>query len=309
MARKKVETTEVKTKTTKRETVKKVEKKEVAKKTENKEQGIGLVDFMLLASVEGANPNGDPSDANYPRTNSDGLGVITDVCIKRKIRNRIQDMGERIFVQSDNRNTDGYNSLEQRAKENKYLEINDKNELIDKACEDWYDVRAFGQVFAFGKTSVGIAGPVTIQAAKSVDPIEIESLQIVKSVNGAAAEGYSSDRMGMKHSVKYGLYVIKGSICPRLAEKTGFSEEDVEKLKEALKTMFDGDESSARPRGSMTVEKVFWWDHGCKNGLYSPKKVYGQVKIEHDEDIIPSSFDDYKITVNKLDGLTFEELV
>ncbi len=295
----------------KKETNKEIvkEEKKVATKKETNTQGMNLVDFMALVSVEGANPNGDPSDANYPRTNSDGLGVITDVCIKRKIRNRIQDMGERIFVQSDNRCDDGCNSLEQRAKENKYLEIADRNDLIQKVCEDWYDVRAFGQVFAFGKTSVGIAGPVTIQDAKSVDTIDIESRSITKSVNGAESAGYSSDRMGMKHSVKYGLYVIKGSICPRLAAKTGFSDEDANKLKEALKSLFDGDESSARPRGSMTIEKLFWWDHGCKNGLYNPKKVYGQVKIEHDEDVIPSSFDDYKITVDKLDGLSMEELV
>lgn len=283
-------------------------KEEVTLSKEKKEYMTNLIDFMALVSVEGANPNGDPADGNYPRTNSDGLGVMTPVCIKRKLRNRLQDMGENIFVQSDNRCTDGYNSLEQRAKENKYLEIADKSALNDKVCEDWYDVRAFGQVFAFGKTSVGIAGPVTIQDAKSVDPIEIETYSITKSVNGTETAGYASDRMGQRHTVKYGLYVVKGSICPRLAEKTGFTEDDAAKLKEALITMFDGDESSARPRGSMTVEKLYWWDHGCKNGLYSPKKVYGQVKIAHNEDVIPASFEDYEISVEPLDELTMTEI-
>ncbi len=266
-----------------------------------------LVDFMVLISVEGANPNGGPEEGNYPRTNSDGYGIMTPVCIKRKLRNRLQDMGEKIFVQSDSRAEDGYNSLEQRAKGHKYLEIADRSDLIDKVCDDWYDVRAFGQVFAFGSTSIGIAGPVTIQDVKSMDPVEVESYTITKSVNGTDTEGFSSDRIGQRHVVKYGLYAVKGSICPRLAGKTGFTEDDAAKLKEALFTMFDGDESSSRPRGSMTVEKLFWWDHGCKNGLYSAKKVFGQVQVGHKEGIIPKSFDDYVINVIPLEGLKMEE--
>ena len=195
------------------------------------------IDFVVLVSVIMANPNGDPLDGNRPRTDFRGFGEISDVCIKRKIRNRMMDMGYGIFVQSDDKTADSYESLTERAS-NELPKTKDSDEYAKAACEKWLDVRAFGQVFAFksGNVSVGVRGPVSIHQAVSVSPVEIQSMQITKSVNSETSEKRSSDTMGMKHLVRFGLYKIKGSINVQLAEKTGFSCEDAQVIKEALRT-------------------------------------------------------------------------
>lgn len=264
-------------------------------------------DFAALITVAKANPNGDPLADNRPREDFDGYGEISDVCIKRKLRNRLQDLGEKVFVQSNDRCDDGMKSLAERVSSNtnmKQFDGKDENAYAEAACDEWYDVRAFGQVFAFQKgISVGVHGPVSIQTAVSVDPINIASVQITKSVNGAAKDGgRSSDTIGRKDRVEFGLYVVRGAINPQLAEKTGFSDEDAEKLLEALKTLFENDASAARPEGSMEVQQVYWWKHNCKNGQYSSAKVQRTLSIEKNVDD-PKSFEDYTITLNNLEGL------
>ncbi|MCI5910850.1 MAG: type I-C CRISPR-associated protein Cas7/Csd2 [Oscillospiraceae bacterium] len=265
------------------------------------------IDFVVLVSVKNANPNGDPLNGNRPRTDYNGIGEISDVCIKRKIRNRMQDLGECVFVQSDERSDDGAKSLKERAECLK--KIKDADEYAKTACEKWIDVRTFGQVFAFNDfncKSVGVRGPVSVHQAVSVNPVEINSMQITKSVSGEKKKSgeKGSDTMGMKHFVRFGLYEIKGSINVQLAEKTGFSEEDAELVKKCLRTLFINDTSSARPDGSMEVLKVFWWKHNCKDGQYSSAKVHRLVHINLKDGIdIPSSVDDYEITVDSLPEL------
>ena len=256
------------------------------------------IDFVALLSVTNANCNGDPLDGNYPRTDYDGYGEISDVCIKRKIRNRMQE-----------RCDDGFGSLSERASA-EMKGIKDRDEYAKKACEAWIDVRSFGQVFAFKDTkglSVGVRGPVSIHQAVSVSPVEIQTLQITKSVNGekkGKGENRASDTMGTKHIVRFGLYVLKGSINVQLAEKTGFTEEDTEVVKECLRTLFVNDASSARPDGSMEVVKLFWWKHNCKDGQYSSAKVHRLVKIEVKEGCdTPRSVNDYEISLEPLEGL------
>lgn len=279
------------------------------------------IDFEVLVMVKNANPNGDPLNGNRPRETYDGYGEISDVCIKRKIRNRLQDMGENIFVQSDERAVDGAKSLAERAKNNtamqKALKDKDKDAYAKVACETWIDVRSFGQVFAFkdkgkGKekddsVSVGVRGPVSIHSAFSVCPISIDSMQITKSVNSETGkEGKkSSDTMGMKHKVYSALYVVKGSINHQLAQKTGFCDEDADKLKEALRTLFVNDASSARPDGSMEVCKVYWWKHNCPMGQYSSAKVHKLLLVEAKADD-PKEFEDYEVTLHSLPGLDVE---
>lgn len=152
------------------------------------------IDFEVLVMVKNANPNGDPLNGNRPRETYDGFGEISDVCIKRKIRNRLQDMGENIFVQSEERSDDGCKSLADRAKNNagmqKALKDKDKDAYAKAACETWMDVRSFGQVFAFkdDSVSVGVRGPVSIHSAFSVLPIAVNSMQITKSVNSETKE-------------------------------------------------------------------------------------------------------------------------
>ena len=266
------------------------------------------IDFVALISVNKANSNGDPLTGNRPRVDYNGLGEISDVCIKRKLRNRMQDLGNPIFVQSSDKSDDGFTSLSERAAA-MMNGIKDSAVYAQKACEAWLDVRAFGQVFAFKSAekngvSVGVRGPVSVHQAVSVSPVEVESMQITKSVNGEPGEKKSSDTMGMKHFVRFGLYMLKGSINVQLAEKTGFSQEDAEVLKECLRTLFVNDASSARPEGSMEVVKLFWWQHNCKDGQYSSAKVHRSVHVTPKVlDRLPSSVEDYKITVDELPGL------
>ena len=269
------------------------------------------IDFVVLVSVTKANCNGDPLNGNRPRTDYNGMGEISDVCIKRKIRNRMQDMGHAIFVQSDDRCDDGFKSLSERAA-SVTKGIKDKESYARTACETWSDVRAFGQVFAFKSTdkngvSVGVRGPVSIHQAVSISPVEVESIQITKSVNGEPGEKRASDTMGMKHFVRFGLYEIKGSINVQLAEKTGFSQEDANVIKECLRTLFVNDASSARPDGSMEVVRLFWWQHNCKDGQYSSAKVHRSVHvIAKSTAALPSCAEDYEITLDELPGLVPE---
>lgn len=275
------------------------------------------IDFAAIISVTKANPNGDPLNGNRPRQNYDGKGEISDVCLKRKIRNRLQDTGESIFVQSQDRSDDGFASLRDRADSNETLKkaLTDKKSKISSdefasiACSEWTDVRSFGQVFAFkgSELSVGVRGPVSIQTAVSVDPVDVTSMQITKSVNSTTSDTKGSDTMGMKHFVEFGVYVLKGSINTQLAEKTGFTNEDAEKIKMALQTLFANDVSSARPDGSMEVNKVYWWNHNSKLGQYSSAKVHRLLSLEKKTEH-PSSFDDYNVTLETLDNLDVEIL-
>ena len=252
------------------------------------------IDFAVVFAANNANPNGDPLNGNRPRTTSEGLGEVSDVALKRKIRN-LQDAGETIFVQSDDRSDDGAKSLSDRF--NTYMktlpkeEQKQKNLVFQKVCEQWLDVRTFGQVFAFKKAkdvdevSLGVRGPVSIQAAFSVEPIAIDDVQITKSVNSETTDTgkKSSDTMGMKYRVSgRAVYATYGSISPQLAEKTGFTAEDAEKIKKALVTLFENDESSARPAGSMEVLDVVWFTHNSKSGQYSSAKVHRSVSVNVD---------------------------
>jgi len=275
------------------------------------------IDFALVFTVKNANPNGDPLNGNIPRVTLDGFGELSDVCLKRKIRNRLLDAGNSIFVQSDDYRKDEYRSLKDRAEGMLTSDVvKDEQKLYQKACETWLDVRSFGQVFAFkGKdaagVSVGIRGPVTIQSAFSVNPVSITSTQITKSVNGEGnGSKKASDTMGMKHRVDFGLYTTFGSINCQLAEKTGFSYEDAEKIKKALFNIFENDASSARPEGSMSVVELIWWEHSCKTGDYSSAKVHNTLKItaKPGKETTAKSVEDFDIVLNSLDGLKPEIL-
>lgn len=262
------------------------------------------IDFVVLVSATRANLNGDPLNGNRPREDYDGYGIFSDVAIKRKVRNRLQDFGQSIFVQTDGRESDNFRSLADRANNDpdlkaestKKKEANAEN-YARIACSKWIDVRSFGQVFAFkgSELSVGVRGPVTIQQATSVNPVEIVDQQITRSVNAEAGKaGKASDTMGMKHFVRFGLYVIRGSINCQLAEKTGFSYEDAKLIKEALCTLFENDESSARPAGSCAVCRVYWWEHTEKTPKETSAKILNSLKfIPKVEN--PQSFYDYEI--------------
>lgn len=278
------------------------------------------IDFALVLRVANANPNGDPLNGNRPRTSYDSVGEITDVCLKRKLRDRLQERGEKIFVQSDDRKIDEYGSLAARAK-GTLKDALGGPQTAALACKEWFDVRAFGQLFAIkggkrpkkkgdepkegdeseGDTgiSIGIRGPVTLQSAFSIDPVEVTSTQITKSVSGEGdGSKRSSDTMGMKHRVDHGIYVCFGSINPQLAERTGFRDEDAALIKTLLPKLFENDASSARPEGSMEVINVIWWQHPSKSGICSSAKVHRSLAVTSEGEV----------TIQKIDGIN-EEII
>lgn len=249
------------------------------------------IDFIVTIDVENANPNGDPLGGNTPRMTADGLGLISDVAIKRKIRNRLQDIcqndeGYRIFVQANDRSDDGAKSLEERFN-NIITEDVDLNDFKDTVNKTWLDVRSFGHVFTFApktvkdkgkkvsKLAIGVRGPVSISPATSVETLPVTAMQITRSTNSEdKGNDRDSNTMGMKYFVDRATYVIKGSISPNLAEITGFSQEDAKLIKEALRTLFENDQSAARPDGSMTVRDVYWFEHSNKLGNVSSARIY-----------------------------------
>jgi len=265
-------------------------------------------DFVMVVTVDNCNPNGDPLNEGRPRTNIAGYGEMSAECIKRKSRNRMQDYGCKIFVQSDERREDEYTCLRDRANGNPALEkafkAKDNALAAEIACAEWADVRLFGQLFAYGGgTSVGIKGAVSVCHAQTVEPVEIKDIQIVKSTNGEPPKkggtGKSSDTMGCKTVVEHGVYVVKGSVNPMIAEKNGVTEEDIDVFKKALVTLFENDESAARPAGSMDVAQVYWFEQDGKN--YKPTaKIFKLVTVDKDG----------SSTVAELpDGVKLEELV
>lgn len=270
------------------------------------------IDFAVILTVDHANPNGDPLNGGRPRTDYEGFGEISDVCLKRKMRDRLLEAGQAIFVQSDDRKVDNMPSLAHRAMSKEFglgedafqfakkdkEQAKKKAETMRKACAKWYDVRAFGQLFAFkGKSkkedgeqgadadgvSIAIRGPVSVHTAISVEPVSVSSMQITKSVSGEGdGSKKSSDTMGTKHRVDRGVYVFYGSINPQLAGRTGFSDEDAATLKSVLPRLFENDASSARPEGSMAVKTVFWWEHNCASGQFSSAKVHKSLTVKTD---------------------------
>ncbi|MDR3216445.1 MAG: type I-C CRISPR-associated protein Cas7/Csd2 [Clostridiaceae bacterium] len=288
------------------------------------------IDFAVVIDVKNANPNGDPVGENRPRTDNESYGEISDVCLKWKIRNRLMQEKCQIFVQSEDNRKDEYKSLKERFDaflgEQKNIKEN-KDKIAVESCKKWFDVRAFGQVFAFkavndksdnaneetgGKSSkkgvsIGVRGAVSVQPAFSIDPVNVTAVHITKSVNSETTKSgqKGSDTMGMKYRVDYGRYVLYGSINSELSNKNNFSEEDAEALRNALITLFRNDASAARPEGSVEVAKVFWWKHNCSSGQYSSAKVFKTLSFpRRNSDKNPKSADDYaEIVVNSLPGL------
>ncbi len=269
------------------------------------------IDFAVVLRVKYANPNGDPLNGNRPRTDYNGNGEISDVCLKRKIRDRLQENGHPIFVQSDDRRNDDARSLRERAERTLGQRFGSADTAA-LACAEWLDVRAFGQLFALPKRkgkstddtedtgiSIPVRGPVSVQAAFSLQPVDVTSIQITKSVSGEGdGTKRGSDTMGMKHRIDDGIYTFFGSMNPQLAERTGFSDDDAEAIKQVLPRLFENDASSARPEGTMEVLKVIWWKHNSRAGQFSSAKVHRTLTVNSDA----------SINLAHLDGLTPETI-
>lgn len=246
------------------------------------------IDFTVVCEVKNANPNGDPANENRPRMNYEGIGEISDVCIKRKIRDRLLESGENILI----RPADPLKTVRNRVESVIDLTIPDQD-VKDQACKTWFDVRAFGQLFPYKlknakkgdkqSVSIGIKGPVTIQPAFSIEPIDVTTTLITKSISGDG-DGVTRapDTMGSKHTVDSGIYVFHGVINHQLSTVTGFNDTDIAKIKDILPRLFENDASSARPEGSMRVVQVIWTEHDSKQGNCSSWRVQNGITINGD---------------------------
>lgn len=268
---------------------------------------MNKVDFTVLIEVINANPNGDPMNGNMPRQTLDDKGFITDVCLKRKVRNRLQDMGENIFMQTSGRENDEYRCLKDRflghpeIKKLKDISKNqaDKEKAIEIIQSSYIDVRSLGQMLPFKKpkVSIGISASVVIGHAVTTIPVVPVNLKITKSMNSEDPNGKGADTMGDKYVIPYGLYRMNGVVNVNLAKKNGLTEEDVAKIKEALLSLFENDESAARPAGSMHVAKLYWWEHSSESGDCSSYNAYKTLHIDTDKEL-PTSLDDFTLSLD-----------
>lgn len=263
------------------------------------------IDFVYIFDVQDGNPNGDPDAGNLPRIDAEtGMGLVTDVCLKRKVRN---------YVQTAKGLSDGYDIF---IKEKAVL-----NTLIDKAhddsevkaakdkteaarmymCKNYYDIRTFGAVMSTGKNAGQVRGAIQLTFARSVDTIATAEHSItrmaVATEREAEKQGGDNRTMGRKATVPYGLYVCHGFVSANLAKQIGFSEEDLELFWDALKNMFDVDRSAAR--GLMSAQKLIVFKHESALGNAPANKLFDLVKVEKVCDGAPRSFNDYTVTIDK----------
>lgn len=276
------------------------------------------IDFVYIFDVQDGNPNGDPDAGNLPRVDAEtGMGLVTDVCLKRKVRNYVQ-MAKGLVVGFDI-------FIKEKAVLNMLIdEAHDSSEVKnakDKTvaarqymCAHYYDVRTFGAVMSTGKNAGQVRGPIQLTFARSVDSIATAEHSItrmaVATEKDAEKQAGGNRTMGRKATVPYGLYVCHGFISANLAQQTGFSEEDLALFWDALKNMFDTDRSAAR--GLMSAQKLIVFKHDSMLGNAPANKLFDLVKIEKVCSGAPRSFSDYSITVD-MDHLpanvTVEELI
>lgn len=277
---------------------------------------INRYDFVLVFDVRDGNPNGDPDAGNIPRTDQEtGHGLITDVCIKRKVRNFIQmtmpgQSGFDIFVKEKA----VLNNMIQEACES----TKDKKDPVDSArlwmCGKYFDIRAFGAVMSTGndskKNAGQVRGPVQMTFARSVDPVMFQEHTITRMAVTNEKDENKERTMGQKFTVPYGLYIAQGFVSPQLAAQTGFSKEDLDILFKALKNMFDFDHSAAR--GLMSTRRLIVFKHEDPLGDAPAWKLFDLVRIAKKADVeFPRQFSDYLISVDEAGlprGVTIEKV-
>lgn len=288
------------------------------------------IDFVYIFDVQNGNPNGDPDAANAPRVDAEDMhGIVTDVCLKRKVRNYVQTI-----VAEDDKNEfqEGYDIfVKDKAVLDALVEkiydyesvkkIKDKDKKKEEAknllCKNFFDIRTFGQVIATSGKQDQVRGPIQLTFARSVDEITPRPLSITRCAVTKEEKNTETDdvrqkerTMGRKNIVPYGLYVCYGFISANLAKQTGFSEEDLALFWDALKNMFDVDRSAAR--GLMSAQKLIVFKHDSILGNTPANKLFELVKVKKTCDGAPRSFSDYSVTIDKAgvpSNVTVEELI
>jgi len=276
------------------------------------------IDFVYIFDVQDGNPNGDPDAGNLPRVDAEtGMGLVTDVCLKRKVRN---------YVQVAKDCAEGYDIfIKEKAVLNKSIDAAHDEESVKNAkdktsaardvmCRKFFDIRTFGAVMSTGKNAGQVRGPIQLTFARSIDPIAAMEHSItrmaVATEKEAEKQGGDNRTMGRKATIPYGLYVCHGFISANLAKQTGFSEEDLALFWDALKNMFDVDRSAAR--GLMSAQKLIVFKHDSVLGNAPANKLFDLVKVEKQCDGAPRKYGDYKVIIDKDNipsGVTIEEMI
>lgn len=273
-------------------------------------------DFVLLFEVKDGNPNGDPDAGNLPRLDAEtGHGLVTDVSLKRKIRNfvglvkgdappyEIYVKEKAILNKTHERAYEGIGKSELLKGDDKKRKGGDAvNEARDWMCKNFFDVRTFGAVMSTGVNCGQVRGPVQLTFARSVDPIISQEHSITRMAVATEAEAEKQDgdnrTMGRKHTVPYGLYVAHGFVSSFLAKQTGFSRDDLELFWQALGQMFEHDRSAAR--GEMATRGLYVFKHDSELGNAPAHTLFERIQVRRSTEI-PRSFADYTVTVNEVD--------
>lgn len=278
------------------------------------------IDFVFMFDVQDGNPNGNPDAGNLPRVDAEtGMGLVTDVCLKRKVRNYVQVAkqcapGYDIFIKEKA----VLNTLIDNAHEaDTVKKANDKDKIAAARsimCKNFFDVRTFGAVMSTGKNAGQVRGPIQLTFARSIDPIFASEHSITRMAVATEqeAEKQKGDNrtMGRKATIPYGLYLCHGFVSANLAQQTGFSQEDLELFFDALKNMFDVDRSAAR--GLMSAQKLIVFRHDSVLGNAPANKLFDLVSVKKISDTVARSFGDYEVTINREDlpsGVSIEELI
>ncbi|MDE6337409.1 MAG: type I-C CRISPR-associated protein Cas7/Csd2 [Muribaculaceae bacterium] len=275
------------------------------------------IDFVYIFDVQDGNPNGDPDAANLPRVDAEtGNGLVTDVCLKRKIRNYV-DVAKKgepnydIFIQEaavlDNRVEEIYKTDAVKRAD----KANQKDAAKQALCDRYYDIRAFGAVIATKDKQGQIRGPIQLTFGRSVDPVVSINHAITRMAVTKESDKDKERTMGRKATVPYGLYVAHGFVNANLANQTGFNQDDLQLLWDALTNMFDNDRSAAR--GMMAARKLIVFEHSSKLGNAPAHKLFDLIDVHKKADVdSPRSFADYEVIINKENlpkGVTVKEII
>jgi CRISPR-associated protein Csd2 len=287
-------------------------------------------DFVLFFDVKNGNPNGDPDAGNMPRIDPEtGHGIVSDVCLKRKVRNYVDlvkgqdvdgpdvaegELGYKIYVQEgavlNERNKKAYVHYDMKPSEKKLPKgEQDRLKVTKFMCDNFFDIRSFGAVMTTGVNCGQVRGPIQMCFAESVDPVMPMEMSITRMAVTKEEDAEKERTMGRKQYIPYGLYRLEGFVSASLAEKTGFSQEDLDLFFSALMNMFENDRSAAR--GLMSSRKLFVFKHESKLGNAPAHRLFEAVKVNR---LIPDaqearSFSDYAIEVGDIpEGVELIEL-
>ncbi len=262
-------------------------------------------DFIYLFDAHDANPNGDPDAGNLPRIDAEtGQGLVTDVCLKRKVRNFIQTTrkDQKIYFEElavhNQQHEEAYKALD--LGDPKKAKRAEKDKAREWMCQNFYDVRTFGAVMSTAVNCGQVRGPAQLSFARSIDPIVASEHAITRSSVTNEKDIDKERTMGRKFTIPYGLYRSHGFINPFLAEQTGFNDDDLELLFTALENAFQFDQSAARPAGSMNPRGLIVFKHKSQLGEAQSHKLFDAVTLQKKDGVeVPRAFTDYEVTIDR----------